>query len=76
MKTKFKVSEQLGVMLWFPVTLGMLPGAPGVAVEGVGGRWMGKYLGSRQVKRAREAAQRYVGIKLTWDPRVTRWYLV
>ena len=49
---KCKVSEQLGIMLWFPVTVGLAPVVPAIA-EAEGSKWMDKYLKPRQKRERR-----------------------
>ena len=52
---KIQVSDQLGILLWLPVTIGLVPVTPSVVV---GSKWMGKYLGSRQVGKRRELVEK------------------
>ena len=52
---KCKVSEQLGIMLWFPVTVGLAPVVPAIAIaEAEGSKWIDKYLKPRQKRERRQ----------------------
>ena len=50
---KCKVSEQLGIMIWFPVTVGLAPVVPAIA-EAEGSKWIDKYLKPRQKRERRQ----------------------
>ena len=54
---KCKVSDKFGIMLWFPVTVGLAPVVPAIA-EPEGSKWIDKYL---NLKPRQKRERRRVG---------------